>query len=218
MLFPSKKIFSSLFLLSSFALASSAIAQAPASATPTPAPPKYPDYPSEIPAKFTPTYDGFDYVRREVDDPDARRREAPHRHPRPEAAREGRADPPDAHALRRDALTSARRERAPRRRCSTATTTPSRRDRRGRLHPRRPGRPRQVRLRGRLRHEPAAARAAEPDARRPRDRHLGHDRLAGEERAGDERQGRHPRDLVQRLPAADGARRTRTRRSRSRCR
>jgi putative CocE/NonD family hydrolase len=34
-----------------------------------PAPPKYPDYPSETPAKFTPTYDGWDYVRREVEIP-----------------------------------------------------------------------------------------------------------------------------------------------------
>ena len=81
-----------------------------------------------------------------------------------------------------------------------------RRDRRGRLHPRRPGRARQVRLRGRLRDEPAAARAAEPDAGRPRDRHLRHDRLAGEERPGEQRQGRHPRHLLRRLPAADGAR------------
>jgi predicted acyl esterase len=42
--------------------------------------------------------------------------------------------------------------------------------------------------------------------RRPRHRHLGHDRLAREERARVERQGRHPRHLVRRLPAADGAR------------
>ena len=66
LLFPSKRIFSSLFLLSFLVLASSAIAQAPA---PTPAPPKYPDYPSEIPATFTPTFDGFDYVRRTVEIP-----------------------------------------------------------------------------------------------------------------------------------------------------
>ena len=61
------------------------------------------------------------------------------------------------------ALTQPRRQRAPGadperlRQCH-------RRDRRGRLHPRRPGRARQVRLRGRLRDEPAAARPAEPDA------------------------------------------------------
>ncbi len=61
MLVPSKRIFSS-FLLSSLTLvAASAMAQAP---VPTPAPPKYPDYPGEIPAKFVETFDGFDYVRR----------------------------------------------------------------------------------------------------------------------------------------------------------
>jgi uncharacterized protein len=43
-------------------------AQAPAKAVPTPAPPPamYPALPSEMPATFVPTYDGFDYVRREV--------------------------------------------------------------------------------------------------------------------------------------------------------
>ena len=116
-----------------------------------------------------------------------------------------RADPAHAHALRRQQAHQPRRERAPR-------PGPERlrqrdgRDRRGRLHPRRPGRARQARLRGRLRHEPAAARAAEPDARRPRDRHLRHHRLAGEERPREQRQGRHPRDLLRRLPAPDGAR------------
>ena len=50
-----------------------------------------------------------------------------------------------------------------------------------------------------------AARAAEPDAGRSRHRHLRHDRLAGEERPGDQRQGRHPRDFLRRVPAADGA-------------
>src|SRR2546426_1850721 len=29
-------------------------------------PPKYPDYPSETPADFKPTFDGFDYVKRDV--------------------------------------------------------------------------------------------------------------------------------------------------------
>ena len=89
------------------------------------------------------------------------------------------------------------------------------RDRRGRLHPRRPGRPRQARLRGRLRHEPPPARAAEPDARRPRDGHVRHDRLAREERPGEQRQGRDPRHLLRRLPAAHGARQPASRRSRS---
>ena len=66
MLFPSKKIFSCLFL--SFLAASVARAQAPAAPTPAPAP-KYPAYPSEIPDTFTPTYDGWDYVRRAVEIP-----------------------------------------------------------------------------------------------------------------------------------------------------
>ena len=51
-----------------------------------------------------------------------------------------------------------------------------------------------------------------PTPRRSRHRHLRHDRLAGEERPRDERQGRHPRHLLRRLPAADGAVSIRTRR------
>ena len=45
-----------------------------------------------------------------------------------------------------------------------------------------------------------------PTRRRPRDRHVRHDRLAREERPRVERQGGHPRHLVRRLPAAHGAR------------
>ena len=67
MLFLSKKIFSSLLLSSAFLAASAARAQAPAAATP--APPKYPDYPSEIPATFKPTFDGFDHERRTAEIP-----------------------------------------------------------------------------------------------------------------------------------------------------
>ena len=51
-----------------------------------------------------------------------------------------------------------------------------------------------------------------PDAGRSLHRHVRHDRLAGEEHPGDQRESRHHRHLVRRLPAADGARRTRTRR------
>ena len=65
MLFLSKRI-SSLVLSSLFLAASSALGQSP---TPTPAPPKYPDYPSEIPATFTPSNDGFDHVRRTAEIP-----------------------------------------------------------------------------------------------------------------------------------------------------
>jgi uncharacterized protein len=49
-------------------------AVAPASSSPAPstsqsAPPRYPDLPSETPEKFSPTDDGWDYVRREVEIP-----------------------------------------------------------------------------------------------------------------------------------------------------
>ena len=141
------------------------------------------------------------------DDPHARRREAAHGHPDSRRARSGR------------------RSSSPGR-PTTPTSSPSHaesahlgpvlngydnatgRDPRGGLHPRRAGRPRQARLRGGLRRQPAPARPAEPDARRSRDRHVGHHRLAGEERPREQRQGRHPGDLVRRLPAADGARRS----------
>ena len=46
---------------------------------------------------------------------------------------------------------------------------------------------------------------AQPDRRRPLDRRLRHDRLAGEERARVERQGRHARQLVRGLHRGDGA-------------
>jgi len=62
----SRKIFVALFFISSVLAAFSARAQAPAA---TSAPPKYPDYPSETPLTFTPTYDGWDYVRRAVEIP-----------------------------------------------------------------------------------------------------------------------------------------------------
>src|SRR5512143_3815737 len=56
-------------LLCALFLAGPANAQTPsakAAPTPTPSPAKYPALPSEMPANFVPTYDGFDYVRREV--------------------------------------------------------------------------------------------------------------------------------------------------------
>ena len=71
-----------------------------------------------------------------------------------------------------------------------------RRHRRRRLHPRDAGCARQVRLRGRLCDEPPAARPAESDPGRPCHRHLRHHRLAGEEHAGEQRQGRHHRHLL----------------------
>ena len=61
MLFPSKKIFSSLLFFATI-VSTESLAQSPLA-------PKYPDYPSEIPATFTPTYDGWDYVRRTAEIP-----------------------------------------------------------------------------------------------------------------------------------------------------
>ena len=51
----------------------------------------------------------------------------------------------------------------------------------------------------------AAARTAESDGCRSFHRYLRHDRLAGEEHSGEQRQGRHPWDLLRRISAADGA-------------
>jgi putative CocE/NonD family hydrolase len=59
-----------LSVLLSLLVAGPATAQAPAAAkaapAPTPPPALYPALPSEMPASFVPTNDGFDYVRREV--------------------------------------------------------------------------------------------------------------------------------------------------------
>jgi len=46
--------------------AAQALEAAKAAPAPTPPPALYPALPSEMPAKFVPTYDGFDHVRREV--------------------------------------------------------------------------------------------------------------------------------------------------------
>ncbi len=172
--------------------------------------------PSETPARLEPVTGSFDYVKRDVMIP---MRDGVKLHTVilvPKGAKGApillTRTPYDA-----TALTSHAAERAPRPDPGRLRQR-HRRHRRGRLHPRRAGRARQVRLGGRLRDEPPAARAAEPDRRRSRHRHLRHDRLAGEERPREQRQGRHPRHLVRRLPAADGARRIRTRRSRWRCR
>ena len=73
------------------------------------------------------------------------------------------------------------------------------------LHPRVPGRARQVRLGGRLRHDAPAARAAQRHPHRSLHRRLRHDRLAGEERAGVQRQRRHDRLLLRGLHGAHGA-------------
>ena len=74
-------------------------ASSAASAAPSASAPKYPDLPSETPATFTQTFDGWDYVRREVEIP---MRDGVKLHTVivvPKGAR--RADPAHAHALRR---------------------------------------------------------------------------------------------------------------------
>src|SRR5450759_1668964 len=54
-------------LVGALLFAGPSAAQAPkATPAPTPQPALYPALPSEMPAKFLPTYDGFDHVRREV--------------------------------------------------------------------------------------------------------------------------------------------------------
>ncbi len=45
------------------------VLSASASAAPSASAPKYPDYPSETPSSFKPTYDGRDFVRREAEIP-----------------------------------------------------------------------------------------------------------------------------------------------------
>ena len=74
---------------------------------------------------------------------------------------------------------------------------PSRALREGRLHRRLPGRARAVHVRGRVRRDAAAQPEQEGAAGHRREhRHLRHDRLAGEERPGQQRQGRHVGHLV----------------------
>ena len=120
-------------------------------------PATYPDLPSEIPAKFEPTNDGFDHVKRDVMIP---MRDGVKLHTViliPKGAKKApillTRTPYDA-----DKLTS-HAESAHLGPVLNGYDNAARRDRRGRLHPRRAGRPRQARLRGRLRRQPAAARA-----------------------------------------------------------
>ena len=132
------------------------------------------------------------------DDPDARRREAQDLHPGAEG-RERRAHVDVAHALQRVLESAALQQPEPGRR----RAADERHRGRGRLHHRVPGRARKIRLGRRLRDEPAAHRPAQPDRQRPRDRHLRHDRLAGEERAREQRPRRHDRRIVRRLHDGD---------------
>ena len=191
-----------LLLLPFLALAASAPAQ-----TPAPASPKYPAYPSEIPATFTPTFDGWDYVKRTAEIP---MRDGVKLHTVilvPKSALGAKSAPILLTRTPYDADTLTKRnDSAHLGMALDGYDNPVETVVEGGYIRVVAGRARQVRLRGRLRHEPPAPRTAEPDARRPRDGHVGHDRLAREERPRDERKGRHPRDLVQRLHAAHGAR------------
>ena len=77
------------------------------------APPQYPALPSEIPAKFKPTNDGFDHAQRDVMIP---MRDGVKLHTViliPKGA-QGGADSPDPHALRRRQAHQPRRQRSPR--------------------------------------------------------------------------------------------------------
>ena len=137
-------------------------------------PPLTPD----IPAKFEAPTAILRLRQARRDDPDARRREAPHRH-RHSQGRQARADHPDPHALQR--LQAGRADPVA---AHAGDAAAGRRGVRGRrLHPRLPGRARQVRLRRRLRHDPAAEGAAQRERGRSFHRRLRHHRLAGEERA-----------------------------------
>ena len=179
------------------------LALAPSLPAQKPAPTPKPSLPSEMPVKFTPVTTSFDYDRRTVMIPmrDGVKLFTVILVPRGAkgAGMLLTRTPYDA-----DAMTSQSAELAPRP-DARGLRQRDRRHRRGRLHPRRAGRARQARLRGGLRDEPAAARAAQPDGGGPRDRHVRHDRLAREERPGVQREGRHPRHLLRRLHAADGA-------------
>ena len=122
--------------------------------------------------------------------PDAGRRSPPH--PGVQAGQGGRAAADHAHA---DALRH-RRRRAPRAR--RVSQGPGRR----RLPLRLPGHPRPVQVRGDLRHDPRPAQDGRAQGHRRGDRRLRHDRLAGQEREGQQRPGGHAGHLLSGL--ADG--------------
>ena len=171
---------------------------------PPAAAPKLPDLAragSDIVSGFVPPTEGWNYERRTAMIP---MRDGVRLYTvidRAQAAHRPDADRPHAHALRRRCGDLARRQ--PRRRDDAG------RRRRApaaqRLRARLPGRARHPSVRGRLRDDPAAARPAQLGEGRSRHRYLGHHRLAGEERSGQQRQGRDHRRLLRRLPHARGA-------------
>ena len=124
----------------------------------------------------------------------ARRSEAVHGR-RDEEGRLAAANPAVANAVRRAPLDASRRQSAHR-------GYPRNHGfgfRRRRLHPRLPGHPRAASLGRRVGPEPAVGRAGQRYGHRRVDRCLRHHRLAGEEHAGIERQGRCHRLFVSRF-------------------
>ncbi len=136
------------------------------------------------------------------DDPDARRREAPHEDLR--AARGARAR--CRSCMQRTPYGIARGAQAARRAAQGL--------RRRRLRLRLPGPARQVRLGGRLRDAAAGPRARRHEDAGRGHRHLRHDRVASRERPGQQRPGRACSACPTRAGRRSWARSSRTRRSR----
>ena len=108
-------------LLSALVLSSLAFSQS----TPAPATEKYPEFPSERPTKFEPVTSNLDYVRRDVMIP---MRDGVKLHTVilvPKGAK-NRADPADAHAVRRERADHAiRKARTSARFCKATTMRPT---------------------------------------------------------------------------------------------
>ncbi len=153
---------------------------------------------AEIPATFTPKTDEFDYVRRDEMIP---MRDGVKLKTFVLVPKGAQGAPILLTRTPYNAAERMSRFQSPR--LTSVVPQMMRHRGRGRLHHRVPGRARKIRLRRRLRDDAAAARAAQPDRHRPRDRHLRHDRLAGEERAREQRARRHDRRFLRGLHDAD---------------
>ena len=190
-------------LLVAFLLPSVSSAQ-PAAPPKAPPPPKYPALPSEIPAEFKPATDGFDHTRSEVMIP---MRDGVKLHTVILVPRGAKGapilltrTPYDAKALTTHAQSShlgpslhgydnADDVIVEGGYIRVVQDVRGKHGSEGDYVANRP-------LRG----------AAQSHARGPRHRHLRHHRLAGEERAREQRQGRDPGHLLRRLPSPDGPR------------
>ena len=150
------------FVLDAMLLACVAAAQP---ATPTPV--AYAALPGEIPARFEIATGAFDYVRRDVMIP---MRDGVTLHTVILVPKGAKRAPMLLTRTPYDATAMTARAQSPHLGpIARGLRQRHRRDRRGRLHPRRPGRARQARLRGRLRDEPArcAARRTRPRSTTP---------------------------------------------------